>query len=145
MKRGYDASESAVRFLGKWIHHVATAQAGFYMRDRDFAMECCQSSSHRGCRISLDHEAVNWVYCQHRIHCLEHATGKAIQRLVCLHQVEVNGRLDPEDLHHLIEHGAMLRRGNEIRFEFFRMPLQLCDDWSEFDGLRPGAKYHSHL
>ena len=70
---------------------------------------------------------------------------RQIDWLAHLHQVEVNGRLDPEDLHHLIEHGAMLRRGNEIRFEFFRMPLQLCDDWSEFDGLRPGAKYHSHL
>ena len=79
-----------------------------------------QGHSHYGCCIALHQHKFRRQVSQDLIRGRNDMAKQLHRRLVGFHQVEIDGRLDSERLHHLIQNLTMLSGRNNQGFEGVR-------------------------
>jgi hypothetical protein len=123
---------------------IAAAKAGFDMRHGDFPIIGGETSDHGGQRIAMDDYPVGLF----RIECPaefdDKTRGKAIKRLVFLHDVQIDVRDDTADLENLIEQAAMLGGDTDTRVDM-RSGAECMNHGKQLDGFRPGPEYDDYL
>ncbi len=81
------------------------------MANRHPRIEGGQRRREAGRRIALNEHEVGRLRRDHLRHAGQDPGGKPIERLVWRHDVEVVIRDDAEQVQHLVQHAAVLRRG----------------------------------
>ena len=130
-----DAQQPPVRLLRPRRGEVAAAQTGLDMRDVDARVERGEPRGHGRGRVALDDDDAGRAFVDDAPHFDEHARGDVRQRLIVLHEREVEVRRDAEQREHLVEHLPMLAGDAHADVERRRVAPQFRNDGSELDGL----------
>ena len=106
----------------------------------NLAVEGGEGGGHRGRRVAVDQHDIGFHFVQDIPHAGQHPGGDVIQVLSLFHDVQVIVGLHPENLQHLVQHLPVLAAYADKGFELFGMLLELLDQRTHLDGLRPGSE-----
>jgi hypothetical protein len=96
---------------------VVAAQARLDMGDGHLAIIGGEGCDHRGGGVALHDHPVGLLRIEHRAKGAEQPCGQPIERLAGGHDVQVDIGRDARELHHLVQHLAMLRRHHDAGVE----------------------------
>src|SRR2546430_3437997 len=142
VKRGQLRREAAVGFLWERIEQVMTPQTSLNVADGNVQIKGGECGGKNGGRIALYQEEIWLQVAQSVLHHVEYPCIEVCQGLLRTHEVEVHIRANLKERQNLVEHLAMLRRGDDDGFYGVRLCLQRVDNGSHLNGL--GTCPHDH-
>ena len=138
--------QHTIHLFGERIAPVPGSQACLYVPHMDLPVlggncRCGDCGS-----VTLNQDPVHLCVSQHRIEFSQNTGGQGGESLLRSHQVEIDVRLNIEDLQHLIQHFTMLRRDTHTNVELVWTPLQSLDHRRHLDRLGSSShdEHHSH-
>ena len=139
MQRGKVAHKRAVHFLRKGRVSVIGAQAGLDVADGHLVIKRSQRTGESRGRVAVDEHQIGPGGLEHLVHTEQRARGNGRERLLLLHDVQVVITLEVENVHHGIEHFAVLPGQAADALEILA-GSQLQNERRHLDCLRPRAK-----
>ncbi|MNZ72620.1 hypothetical protein D3C78_910010 [compost metagenome] len=117
MELGKHPCELAIGLFRPWRVEVAGAQTCLNMGYRDLLIVGRQRCAEGGGGVSVNQNNVRLERGENRFHALQDSGGYIGQILARLHDVQIEVRLNPEQVEHLIEHFAMLAGNTHLGVE----------------------------
>jgi len=139
MQRHERRRQPPVRLFGKRRPHVAGAQAGFDMADRNPPVEAGQRRHEHGRGIALHQGHIHWRGAEPAVDGRHQPGRESSQGLVRLHHVELRVDGDAELVGDLLQHLPVLSGRHDRAREVGLLPQQRHDR-SQLDGL--GTRAH---
>jgi hypothetical protein len=132
--------DPAVHLLWPGMVDVPGPKPRLDMSDGDAAIISGKRRHHRRQRVAMDNDAVRLLEIEGTAKRSDEAGGQAAERLVALHDVEIDVGLDPADAQHLVEKLAMLGRDADARLDV-GSGAQGVNHGKHLDRLGPGPEY----
>ena len=133
------ADQRPVHFLREGRILVPCAKSCLNVADLDLMVEGCQRTGEGRGGVAVDQNEVGLRLLKHLLHAEQGLGRDRGERLALFHDIEVIIALEMENIHHGVQHFAVLAGQADDAFDAFA-GLKRAHERRHFDRLRPGAE-----
>ena len=133
------ADQRPIHLLREGRILVPRAKTGLDVADLHLMVKCRQGSGKCRGRVAVHQNKVGFLFLEDLLHAEKRLRRDRGERLPLFHDIEVKICLEVKDLHHGVQHLAVLAGQADVGFDFLAA-LKLLDERRHFDRLRPCAE-----